>query len=526
MSADEALAERSAGGPAPGPAGGMAARTMHGSLWMVLNTLVTRVASFVQQIALGWLLLAEDFGVFGIAIGLATMTAMLRDGGVRFLVIREHDRYEEIQGPTFWIALAFNLLAGVIMVGLGFAARTVYGQPILLEMMAVLAAVHVLSTPGGLFVARLQGQLRFKEVSNIASASAVVRYGGAVAMAAMGFGAMSFVYPAVAGVLLEGVMSWWCVRRAPWTRSAEFRRWPSLLGLTWWTVLGTLGTAAANLGVGVVIGLVLDEAIVGVYYFAAAIVLQIGMLLSGNVNQVLLPVLSRLTGDRSRTKQAVVRAMKQLMVLSVLFGCGLAATYGPLEQMVWREKWIDSVMPVRILAVLYCVNVLMSVSLSLQQSRGDFRRWALGSVGFAAGVLASGLLGAIVGGDATSVAWGSGTFGAVAAACHVRWALGPVGVVWRDVSACIAPSWLLGVFAAGLAIWADMWMLHSAVSVPAWARFLATGVLFCLVYGGLTRWWMSGVLFDAAGSLPARLRGPVLKALLMSNARDAAGGLT
>ncbi len=214
----------------------------HGMGWMVLGTVLAKGAAFIAQIALGIILLPEQFGVYFTALAIAGFVQVVRDGGVReVLVQRGEAHYSSLAGPVFWLAMAMNLGAGLLLAGVAPALSRLYGQP-LTPLLLVIALSLPLGTPAAVLQCRLRIDLRFGVLSRIQMVSALVRHGSTIAFALSGLGAQSFVLPLLLVALVEGVWSFWATRgvRPPWMLAPRVGTWIGLLRTGWWMIFQTL----------------------------------------------------------------------------------------------------------------------------------------------------------------------------------------------------------------------------------------------------------------------------------------------
>ena len=477
----------------------------------MLSAAIQRAASFGAQIVLGWLLTQRDFGVFALAASIAALAGALRDGGVRQLLIQQHADYDRLLGPMFWMALAFNAFTGLILATTAPMMAWALDEPALIGLVIVLAIAQPLGTPSAILTARLSIDLRFREVGRIAAVSSLVRYVGTIGLAAAGFGPLSFVLPLPVLSIVEGGMAYAYTRERPWLRSANARKWPHMLAEAKWIFIGTFGIAALNLGAALTIKPFVSTAVVGVYYFAFQVIVQVGMLLSANVLQVLFPAFARINDDPVRLSAAASRALRLLMLVAAPMCLGLAATFGPLELLIWHGKWKPAADAVRAIAVLYPAVIASSVPLALQQAGGSFRSSGLTFLSMGVASLGGSMIGAMITGTAVGIAILTGiATGAVSIA--VTWGtMRRTGVSASDLLASILPAWLMSCIAFAASYWLDG--LLAERSVPTLIRAGASGVIFVAVFAATTRLSFRSHLEEAISVIPSRLRGPAARFL-------------
>ncbi len=541
--------------PAPGK-GGYASAALKGSFWMIVNTILTRIGSFIAQIFLAWWLTKYDFGLSGVAIALSGIASVLRDGGVRQILLKDHHDHDRLLGPCFWMAMAFNITLAVLLTIIAWPAADLYNDQLLIPMMLVIAWAIPLGTPGGILLTKLLADMRYRENASVMTASAMTRYVSSIAFAYMGFGPLSFALPNILCSLVENAMAWHYCRQRPWVQAPHPGMWWSLFLRSRWALVAILGISGMNQGPGAAIGLAAPLEVVGVYTFTFLIVVQVGSLLSTNINQVLVPVFTRLADDEERKRAAVLRTLRQIMVLATIMSLGLAVTFRPFEAIVWKEKWVVSVLPVQIVGMGYAVNVLIAISLAVQQARGQFRAWGLGLISLAIGTMGSAYLGAwyaqpqltkaitaamispscrqfvddAVLYSSVCIAVATAGFGVLSSLVHVAIALKPLGVSRRSVLTNAVKVWILGLIAGFAAIALDLRLLQPVHTIVAQllpsaslASFVADSILFTIsgsfflaIDVGLIRLLTPDTLRESIQIIPARFRAPAARFLALT----------
>jgi O-antigen/teichoic acid export membrane protein len=499
---------------APEPAAPIAARpapalgraVFRGSAWMMVIATMSRGMSFIAQIVLGWLLSQNDFGVYALAISAASVASALRDGGVKQLLVQRQHDYDALIGPVYWMVFAFNMATACLVAGLGPPLARIYGEPMIVWLMLGVALSQPITSPGVILITRLQMQMRFRAISAIQATSALVRYGGAIACAALGAGPLSFVIPLPIIAVIEGVMAWRFTREQPWSHPPRLAVWWPLFLETIWLTVGNLAYAVLLMGASPVLGLFADRtAVVGVYFFAFQIVAQVGSLLGSTLGQVLFAAFARIAGEAERKRLALARSIRQTMLLVAPACLGLAVTFPPLELLIWRGKWSSAAEAVQIIGLLYPPAVAAHVALASMQARGMFRQWAVSLIVMALACLGGAVYGSALYGTPVAVALCSGITTAAASLACVLWSQRAVGLGWAASLGTLLPAWLLGAAAAALADQIDRTYLSAAHPIP---RLLAAGLGFSVLYGLLTRLLIPSHLRETIAILPARIRGP------------------
>jgi PST family polysaccharide transporter len=424
----------------------------HGILWMLFSSGTSRLVTFAGQIILGRLLLDHDFGLFATALAISSFLLVLKDGGLRQLLIqRGRTDFERLAGPVFWMMAAFSFGSALVLAAAAPIVASAYGEKMLVPMLLVMAAAVVVSLPSQILMTGMYIDLRFDVLAIITTVSTVLKYVLAVGLAWMGVGAMSFVWPLLACVVFESAVALAVDRHRPWKQRPELAQWRGLLRDAAWLIIAALAAITLFMGIYPVIGLFTDMGTVGIYSFAFLLVSQTGMI-AYSIEQVLFPSLSRLAQEPERRRSALLRSLQATAIIMVPSCLILAAAYEPFEQLVWQGKWAESVVPLQLLSLAYPLFILHIVSKSALLATGRFKASALMILISGGGLMA-------VGGVAAAI-WGTPTAIAVAAAGYMALISGPLlviplkteGVSATDILIRVAPTYLL-TFAACSAAW-------------------------------------------------------------------------
>lgn len=489
---------------------GLGARVGRGVSWMMLATVVGKGGSFIANIVLGWLLAKEQFGVFSVALGVASIAGVFREGGIRQVLIqKDAARYSRLSGAAFALGTRINLAAGGTLALLAPLLAAAYGMPItwLLITMAIGIAI---STPASIYRAKLAIDLKYRKLAELTAISAAARYGFTILFAFMGFGAMSLALPWIVVSIVEALYGWRATGDRPWSRPKATRLWAPLFARTRWLLTGGFAITLLRQGNYVVLGFLTTELVVGVYFFAYQLVIQLNVLLAMSLQQVLLPALTKLRNAPERHREAVLRATRVMTFGGVVLALSLAVAIDPLEDIIWRGKWFDAVAAVQAMALFFPVRMLLSVMNAAMISRGKNKQWALLTLAQGAGLLvAAGIAGVFFHGP-EQFAVVVGLYFATGVLAVLVIGLRSIGVRPLDMLGSLTPSWAIGLGCGAAVLHADA-ALAEWINVPALAWMEAS---LGRPWGDITlqviRAGVLGVAFNALFILSMRALQPAL----------------
>lgn len=548
-------------------------RTVGGGVsWLIVATILSKGFTSIAQVALGWLLSAEEFGLFAQATAAYGILSLLRDGGATSILMQRGPKeYLRVSGSLFWMGI---VLTSISFVGLALIAWPLakywYQQPAVTWLLIVMAFSMPMGMPGYMLLCKLRMDLRFAEYSRQQTWSALVRqictvlfaasgliahlwgamllvlaWGGAkgggtsgtlasLADAALswgGLGAMSLALPTLVIAAFDFATAYRLTRDRPWSRPAETHTWRGYWEQGKWVIFGTMGNVFLDWGPFFVMGRMMAERPNGIFFFAYQITAQIGVLLGWGLQQVLTPVLTLLDKEPERQRQAMVRSLHAMMLIGSCFSVGLAVVIDPIEDLIWRGKWAESVLPVVILGLAYPWRITFGLTSALLQAQGRFKRFCVLAWAEGLGLMGATAAACFFDASPVNVALWTGGWLIVARFAITAYVLRRCGTRRRDILEALMPAWMLSLIAAGITFWADgalgleRLLIDLAGRVvgagnPGWARTggqltraMVLGLICTAAFAILVRIMLAHQVRDALSVAPSRLRGAASKLL-------------
>lgn len=363
------------------PAQGYAQVATKGLALTLASVGVNKGFTLVAQLALAILLAPSEYGLYAVAFSISLFIQTFRDGGVRELLTQQPSRYEELEGSLFWLATSINTIvavglgiAGEIVARLYVAQGRIHDVPELTTLVWIMAAAVPLGSPTVVLHAKLRIDLNFRALAWFTIISGVVRYGGQIALAFLGMGAMSIVLPTIAVAITETAFCVAATGRKPWKRAVEAARWGGVMRQTIWVVGASTAAGVANSGYMLAVGLFIPQDQLGVYFFAVSLLMQIETLIGQSVVTVLFPIMARMQDDPARQGQAAIRVLRATGLLVAPMSVVLGVLWPAADLIVFKGKWALATTPLLILGFFYPLRtMLVAVPYAALQAQGRFR---------------------------------------------------------------------------------------------------------------------------------------------------------
>ncbi len=506
----------------------MGRRVGGGLSWLLVATVIVKVASLANIVILGIWLGKDDFGIFGTAIGVAALVNVLRDGGVRRVLVQKGiHRFDGLVGPIYAWTLMLNVLAAIILCGLGPVLAHIHDNDEYVMVMVSLGITASIYGPSIIYRAKLSMQYRYKAVAAMNASSSIVRYLAMIVLALSGAGPLTFTWSLLIMAAYEWLFGLIATKDTLIRFEPKTRLWPAIWARTKWLLLGAVALALLRQGDYLVLGFLLSESVMGVYVFAYMLGDQVLSMLGSNLQQVLMPTMSAFQHDVKRHVASVLRVSGALTLIASGIAGGIAVIIDPLQQIVWQGKWDEAVPAVQALSLCFALRLLVSVQESALSSTGRFRTQfvalLLQGIGMAGIALVGGLLFPEQPG---LIAAGVGLYFVLGVTGVAAWSLRSAGVPAVRFLVTVLRPWAT-LAACAIAVMAvDIWLHHRAVgsaseaglaveqsTLQSLARMLTAGSAYVVLATIIVRLTLVGTLRDMLSVAPAklgRIAGPAL----------------
>ena len=423
----------------------LSSRAAGGFLWMLFQTLGSKLVGLVAQIFLARLLEPKDFGLVAIAYMVLAIPSMLRQSGIGQILVQKGPRLERWGSSAFWLDLALGALSTAVMLGLAPIAARAYHTPELFGLISLVASAAFFNSAMVLPTAILNRDLRFREMAAVGMGYNFLAAALSVLFAYCGLGAYSFVLPLPICLALRCVVLF-CLTRPRIRWGPQPHRWRALapdslrmLSAGFFAVI-TVQFDVFSLS------LFDRKSAVGQYAFASNLSGQVLTLMAINLGSVLFPVLSKIANDAPRQTAAFLRACRALALIGIPLCLGEALLARPGVRVVFGAKWHVAAMLLSVLACAAAIKLVGGSAGSLLLAQGRYHTnmvWAIiNAVAFCAAVFC----GAFFGG-ATGVAAASLISALLVSPALVWQTVRVGGGNWRDVSRVYVPPVIISAVA-------------------------------------------------------------------------------
>lgn len=340
-----------------------------GVLWTMTSHLSQQALRFCIGVVLARLLMPEQFGLLSMAMLFVAVAQLIADLGLGSALIQRSEVTRVHEGTAFAACTILGvLLAGVCWLSAPLAVLF-FHEPEVGRIVRIVALLFIIDGLGAVPCSLLARRLEFKKLAFVEITLAGLSGAISIPLALNGYGVWSLVYPLVLlsalGVMLRYILSGWRPVFA-WSTPA-FRELMSFGGfMAGRTVVGFFSSSLDYWMTGRLLG----AQSLGFYTRSFEIVNFPRQRLASIITRVTFPAFSRIQNDDARIRSWYLAAVKTISLISVPALAGLFLVSHEFVLVVFSEKWLPAVTPMRILCLLGILTSLGTTVGSVISAKG------------------------------------------------------------------------------------------------------------------------------------------------------------
>jgi PST family polysaccharide transporter len=354
-------------------------RTARGGVVTIVSHGLKFALSIVATAILARLLTPHDYGLIGMVAVFTGFVAMFKDLGLSLATVQRPEISDEQISTLFWVNVTLSAAISALMIVLAPLIGWFYGEP-RLTLITIVTATGFLF--GGLAVqheALLKRQMRFYALSVIAFTSMMTGYIVGIILAWRGASYWSLVFSQLALLGSNTLAVWFTCRWRPGRprRDTGVRSMLSFGGnITGYALINYISKNCDNL----VVGRAFGPELLGLYAKAVQLLGLPTDQINEPLSTVSIPALSRLADSPERYRQAYLRIMEKVILVTMPAVMLMMATADWLVLIILGPQWGESA---RIFVFMGIAGLLQPVAATggwLLVSQGrvrDMLRWSL-----------------------------------------------------------------------------------------------------------------------------------------------------
>jgi teichuronic acid exporter len=321
-----------------------------GIAWSGGMATVTQTIRWGAALLVVRLLEPADYGIVGMAMAYRGLVQMLSEFGMGTAIVqRQNLRSIQIARIGGVSVLASVFLAGVSILGAG-AVAGFFDEPRVRPIVTVLSATFVFSGIDLVAMSLMKRDLQFKNLAWISAAKSITYASVSLSLAAGGFGYWSLVYAALAGQFVRMVVAvgW---KRHPIAWPHELASIRSELWFGGHIVVSQFALYIRRFADIIIVGRLLGTDALGAYNVAWNQANLAVERVTPIVTRVSPSVLAAAQDDLPALQRYVRIFTEGIALIAFPTSVGLAIVADDFVLLLFGEKWIETIGPLRVLAV-------------------------------------------------------------------------------------------------------------------------------------------------------------------------------
>lgn len=298
--------------------------------------------AFLVQLLLARLLDPSSFGVVTMLTVFIEISQVFVQSGLNTSLVQQKDTTEKDYSSVFWVSL---FIAVGLYAVLFFSAPLIsdfYEMPELTKVLRVLALVLIPGAFNSIQNAKVQREMKFKQLLYCTMISVVVSGAVGIAMAYAGFSYWAIVGQQLSNRIIVSITLMFFIKWHP-KFIIEWHRIKKMFSFGWKLLCSNLIDTIYRNMQNLVIGKKYNKSTLAFYnrgnQFPHIIITNI----NGSIQTVMLPTLSKFQDDKTKLKSMMRRAIVTSSYIVFPMCMGLAVCAKPLVSLTLTEKWLPCV---------------------------------------------------------------------------------------------------------------------------------------------------------------------------------------
>lgn len=342
-------------------------QVISGVIWNTIQFLISRLSRFGIKLLLAKMLFPEQFGLIGMAMVFISFVEILNGLGMGAALIqrKEEDLEEAHYHTAFWTGIIWAIfLYTLICLVIAPLAASFYNEPLLQKIIPIIS-LGVLAGPVNLVHhAQLSKRMDFKKMTFIHSTANIFSGIIALILAYMGAGVWSLVFNSVASFVIVMPLYF---KSTGWTPKFIWQKkaFHEIFGFGAYTTgINILNNLIGNVDY-LVIGKLLSASALGAYTLAFVLTDTLRGELSNMMNKVMFPLYGKNQSDPIKLKGYYLKVVKFNSLITVPIMALFLVIGEPIILNFFGQKWVDTIVPMKILAVSVIFDMMTSSHTSL-----------------------------------------------------------------------------------------------------------------------------------------------------------------
>lgn len=321
-------------------------QAVHGVYWTSLRSLLTAILAAMLLVVKARYLSPVEFGVLAIIDIVLKLVITIENFGLSTAIIQKDKITTNELSSLFFFQLGLSGFLGILILLLSPIIANVFNMEILYTLLPIFCIIILLNGPTSLFVANLEKEFYFKELSLIIIIKEIALFSVTSFLLYLGKGLFSIVLGQLFSTLIMSILT---VTLAYKHKLLNLKFYFKFEDIKYFINFGMLilgkrlMTQLTNSIDELIIGYFLSNEILGLYHFAKNLLHQVRSLGTTAISKVMLPLLAKVKKDISRLTTVYNNISKYIGVFAFPMFIGLSLTANLFIPLFFGEEWLDGV---------------------------------------------------------------------------------------------------------------------------------------------------------------------------------------
>ena len=337
---------------------------------------LTQYAEMVIQFAglmiLARIITSEQVGIYSVAAFLMALLHVFRDFGVAKYIIQAPTLSQEKIRSALGVAIVLAWAVALVLLSFSNVLARFYDEPEIRSILFVMAGSFAVTPVGSVVGAIYRRDMQLKRLAAVRVSCVVVHITVALALAYLGYGAMSLAWANFASIVMYGIVA--AALRPAWVSLVpSFRNVRGILSFGGIASLGSMAGVAGTNSPDVIIGKAISLGATGYFSRGNGLVQMFNSLVGGAITPLILPYFAQLRRDQADMVEPYKLAVTHLTGFAWPFFAVMALMAFPIVRTLYGDNWDVSIPVVRILCLAAVISTLATFAADVMIAYGHIK---------------------------------------------------------------------------------------------------------------------------------------------------------
>lgn len=335
-------------------------KSINSAKWNLLANMGQYVFTFFLSIVLSRMISPAEFGLTSMLSIFISLATLLVGSGLSTALIRDKNSTEEDFSTVFYFNILISLLLYTILFFSAPLIAKFYNQPELIDLTRWITLVFVINSFGLIQNTILVINLNFRKQTLINMSGLIISVFISIIMALNNYGVYSIVAQSLSQALIVNILLW---LTSKWRPKGVFniqsfkKLWKFSSNILFTGMFTSLMMNIDNL----IVGKIFKPTVLGLFVRAKSTRAIPEMIFVNMLNTTSFSILSKVNDNKAEFNQKHMLFFKLSAYFIIPFVVGFSACSHHIIEILYGEKWMDSVLFLKIVSFVTIPNLMAAL---------------------------------------------------------------------------------------------------------------------------------------------------------------------